>query len=311
MNFAMLFPGQGSQTIGMLADMALESSIVRATFDLASTTLGYDLWDVVCNGPVERLNQTEITQPAMLAAGVSIYRIWKERGGPTPTHMAGHSLGEYSALVCADALDYQAAVALVAERGRLMQRAVPVGQGAVAAVLGAADDVVRDACIGAGGRGVVEAVNFNAFGQVVIAGEVDAVNAALQAAKAAGAKRTVILPVSVPVHCSLMAPVAAEFRPFLEKAGLVKPGITVIHNVDGDSRTRTDEMLDALGRHLHSPVMWARCVERILADGTQALIECGPGKVLTGLNKRISRRTKSLPVFDPSTLNEALNEVMA
>ncbi len=311
MKFAMLFPGQGSQAVGMLAEMSRESPIVQATYAEASQTLGYDLWDVVCNGPAERLNRTEVTQPAMLAAGVSVFRIWKERGGPTPSHMAGHSLGEYAALVCAKALGFQAAIGLVAERGRLMQQAVPAGRGAVAAILGATDEVVGEACAGVADVGVVEAVNFNAAGQVVIAGEVDAVNAALAAAKTAGAKRTVLLPVSVPVHCSLMIPVATALRPLLESSGFVAPEVTVIHNVDAAAHAQTDSLLDALGKHLHSPVMWARSVETILGDGAEVLIECGPGKVLTGLNKRISRRTKSMSVYDPVTLDLALGGVAA
>ena len=308
MTLAFVFPGQGSQSIGMLDALANEFTDVEATFQAASEVLGYDLWDIVQNGPAEKLNSTDITQPAMLAAGVAVWRVWQARGGTQPTVLAGHSLGEYTALVCGGSLAFEDAIKLVAERGRLMQQAVPAGTGAMAAVLGLDDDVVRAVCTEAAAGEVVEAVNFNSPGQVVVAGHKTAVERVVELAKAKGAKRALLLPVSVPSHCALMQPAAEKLASVLEGVAIQPPQIPVINNVDVAMPTDSVAIRSALVRQLHSPVRWVETIQKMAADGVDRLIECGPGKVLVGLNKRIERNMAAKAVFDADSLAAALAE---
>jgi [acyl-carrier-protein] S-malonyltransferase len=303
---AFVFPGQGSQSVGMLADLAAAFPVVRRTFAEASEVLGKDLWSLISEGPRDALDQTENTQPAMLAAGVAVWRCWRERGGALPALMAGHSLGEYSALVCADALGFADAIGLVAARGRLMQTAVPDGQGAMAAVLGLDDDAVRALCTEQAEGQVLEPVNFNAPGQVVIAGARQAVDRAVLAAKAAGAKRAVLLPVSVPSHCALMRDAGDRFAELLAAAEVRTPSIQVLHNVTVLPAQTPAQVRDLLARQLYSPVRWVETVQAIADRGIQVCIEAGPGKILTGLGKRIDKRVETLSVFDPDGLGQAL-----
>ncbi|MFO8025378.1 ACP S-malonyltransferase [Thiohalophilus sp.] len=307
MTLAFVFPGQGSQSEGMLKDLAAAYPQVGETFAQASDKLGYDLWQVVQNGPAEDLNRTDITQPAMLAAGVATWRVWQEKGGAMPALMAGHSLGEYSALVCAGSLDFADAIGLVAERGRLMQDAVPAGEGAMAAILGLEDDVVRQACEEAAEGEVLAPVNFNSPGQVVAAGNKTAIERLVSVAKERGAKRALVLPVSVPSHCSLMQPAADKLAEVLAQIEVKAPQIPVINNVDVAAPTDPAAIRDALVRQLYNPVRWVETVQKMAADGVDRLIECGPGKVLVGLNKRIDKNMVAEAVFDPDSLNTALN----
>jgi [acyl-carrier-protein] S-malonyltransferase len=306
-SLAIIFPGQGSQSSGMLSELATEHSQVIETFDLASDVLGYDLWQLVQEGPGEELNETDKTQPAMLAAGVAVWRIWQDAGGPVPAVMAGHSLGEYTALVCAGALDFQEAVSLVEERGRCMQSAVPAGTGAMAAILGLEDAAVAAVCEEAAAGDVVSPVNYNSPGQVVIAGHAGAVQRAIALATEAGAKRVVQLPVSVPSHCALMRPAAAQFATHLDKAEIRTPSIRVIQNVDAALHDDPDSIRDNLDRQLYSPVQWVASVQAMAGSGVTRIIEAGPGKVLTGLCKRIDKSLAAVAVFDPATLSTALD----
>ncbi len=306
MSLAFVFPGQGSQSVGMLAELAAAHDVVRATFAEASQALGYDLWQLTQAGPVEELNQTHITQPAMLTAGVAAWRVWQEKNGKAPAVMAGHSLGEYTALVCAGALAFADGVALVAERGRYMQEAGPAGTGAMAAILGLEDAQVVEACASAAQGQVVSAVNFNSPGQVVIAGHAAAVERAMEAAKAMGAKRALPLPVSVPSHCALMQPAAERLAQRLAGINLQVPQIPVINNVDVAVAADAAAIRQALARQLHSPVRWVETVQKMAADGVDALVECGPGKVLVGLNKRIAKDMKTFAIVDTASLDEAL-----
>jgi [acyl-carrier-protein] S-malonyltransferase len=305
-NLAMVFPGQGSQSVAMLADLAAAYPQVEATFAEASEALGYDLWQLVQDGPEDMLNQTDRTQPAMLAAGVAVWRVWQQHGGMQPALMAGHSLGEYTALVCAAAIDFTDAIALVAERGRCMQSAVPAGVGAMAAILGLDDDAVAAACAESAADEVVSPVNFNSPGQVVIAGHAGAVARALVAAKAAGAKRAVTLPVSVPSHCALMEPAAREFGARLAETAIQKPMIPVIQNVDAAAHDQPDDIRDNLARQLYNPVQWVRTIQAMRAQGVERIIEAGPGKVLAGLCKRIDKGIAAAAVYDAATLDAAL-----
>ncbi|HJS22210.1 MAG TPA: ACP S-malonyltransferase [Steroidobacteraceae bacterium] len=308
MAVAFVFPGQGSQSVGMLKSLADAEPTVTATFAEASKVLGYDLWQLSQAGPEDSLNSTERTQPAMLAAGVAVWRVWRKRGGPTPTVMSGHSLGEFTALVCADSLDFETAVELVSFRGRAMQEAVPVGQGAMAAVLGLEDDAVEAACREAARGEVVEAVNFNAPGQVVIAGHAAAVKRAIEACKTRGAKRAIDLPVSVPSHSSLMKPAAERLQERLERTEVRSPLVPEIYTVDVRKHGHPQGIRAALVQQLFSPVRWAETVRRIVASGVTHIVECGPGKVLTGLNRRVERR-KEISVYaleDSATIDEAI-----
>lgn len=309
MSYAFVFPGQGSQSVGMLADLAGAHDEVRDTFTEASDALGYDLWKLVQEGPEESLNSTERTQPALLAAGVAVWRVLVENGVKRPEVMAGHSLGEYSALVCAGALDFADAIRLVEFRGQAMQAAVPAGTGAMAAILGLDDDDVRAVCDASANGEVVSAVNYNAPGQVVIAGNREAVARAIEAAKAKGAKRAIELPVSVPSHCSLMQPAAEKMAERLRDTRINAPKIPVIHNVDVQVHDDPEEIRAALVAQLHSPVRWVETIEMMSDDGILSVAECGPGKVLAGLNRRIDKSMNVFPVFDVASLEKALDEL--
>ena len=311
MSFAAVFPGQGSQSVGMLSALAAEHPEVRRTFAEASEALGYDLWALTQEDPEERLNATERTQPALLAAGVAAWRSWKAAGGRDPLAMAGHSLGEYTALVCAGALQFKDAVKLVEFRGQAMQQAVPAGQGAMAAIIGLDDEQVRAACAEAAQGEVVEAVNYNAPGQVVIAGTTAAVLRAGEACKARGAKRALPLPVSAPSHCALMRPAAEKLAERLASMTVSTPVIPVYQNVDVASHTRPDEIRAALKAQLHSPVRWVETVQKLGQLGGTKQIEFGPGKVLVGLAKRIDKAVEAFPVYDPTTLQAALAAIGA
>lgn len=292
--------------MGMLSELADSYSEVKDSFEEAADVLGYDLWNIVKNGPAEELNQTHITQPAMLVAGIAIWRIWCAQGGARPVVMAGHSLGEYTALVAAESMTLADAVTLVAERGRFMQEAVPVGVGAMAAILGLEDEKVVEVCAQAAQGEVASAVNFNSPGQVVVAGNAAAVERAVELAKAAGAKRALLLPVSVPSHCSLMVPAADRLAQRLAKIKIESPAVPVLNNVDVKAEQDADAIRDALKRQLFSPVRWVGIIENFAAQGVQHIVECGPGKVLTGLNKRIKRDLNSYSTLDPGNLSQAL-----
>lgn len=305
---AFVFPGQGSQTTGMLSELASQFPIVKSTFEEASTVLNYDLWQLVQQGPAELLNQTEYTQPALLAAGVAVWRVWSGQQGTQAVLLAGHSLGEYTALVCAEAIAFSAAIRLVAARGRHMQEAVPEGQGAMAAIVGLSDDQVRDLCLSAAQGEIVASANFNAPGQVVIAGNSDAVDRCVILAKTAGAKIAKRLPVSVPSHCELMRSAAQRLTTDLNAIPVSVPKIPVIHNVDVAQHTDTHAIKQVLIQQLYSSVRWVETVQQIAASGIDLVIECGPGKVLAGLNKRIVANLTTLPVYDAITLMQALEE---
>jgi [acyl-carrier-protein] S-malonyltransferase len=312
MSFAFVFPGQGSQSVGMLSALAAADPGVRATFDEASAVLGYDLWKLVSEGPEEALNATERTQPALLAAGVATWRAWRARGGGVPAIVSGHSLGEFTALVCAGSIEFQVAVGLVRYRGEVMQEAVPAGTGAMAAILGLEDAQVEAACqeaaAGAGPGSVVEAANFNSPGQVVIAGETAAVERAIAAATARGAKRALLLPVSVPSHSSLMRGAAERLRGRLSATHLRAPQIRYLSAVDAAAHSEPQEIRELLVRQLSSPVRWTEALRAISASGVEEIIECGPGRVLTGLNRRIERRAglEFLALEDPAAIGAAL-----
>jgi [acyl-carrier-protein] S-malonyltransferase len=312
MKFAFTFPGQGSQSIGMLAELAGDYPQVQETFAEASEALGYDLWELTQKGPEARLNATEQTQPAMLAAGVAVARVWQAVGGPTPALAAGHSLGEYAALVCAGSLEFADAVALVAARGRFMQEAVPEGQGAIAALLGLDDEQVLGVCASATDReagAIVSAVNFNAPGQVVIAGHAGAVEKAIAMAEEAGAKRAIKLPMSVPVHCELMEPARERLIAKLEETRVSTPEFPVLHNADNALHEDAAEIRAVLADQLTKPVRWGESVIALGGHGAGILVEPGPGRVLTGLNKRIDRSLKTMAVHDGASLDKALTEV--
>lgn len=311
MHSAFVFPGQGSQSISMLADLAESFPQVQQTFAEASEALGYDLWTLVQNGPETELNQTDKTQPAMLAAGIAVWRCWEATSQYKPAYFAGHSLGEYTALVAAGALDFKTAIKLVEKRGQLMQQAVPAGEGAMAAILGLDDDEVKAVCQQASDIGVVEAVNFNSPGQVVIAGTKSAVDKAVEIATETGAKRALLLPVSVPSHCALMRPAAEQLSKELESVSIQAPKIPVIHNASVTATTDTAEIRQLLAQQLYNPVRWVETVEWLAGQGVDTLVECGPGKVLAGLSKRIDKSLQALPMYDSVTLQktqEALGE---
>ena len=308
-NLAFVFPGQGSQKIGMLADLAAANSSVEQTFQQASEVLGYDCWDLLQNGEEEEINLTERTQPILLAASVAIWRLWQQQGGPNPAAMAGHSLGEWSALVCADAVDFGDAVKIVRARGAFMQQAVPVGVAAMAAIMGIDDQIVIDACSEAAQGQVVAAVNFNAPGQVVIAGDADAVARATAICKKGGAKRAVELPVSAPFHTSLMRPAADNLAELVEATTFRAPQIKIIHNVNAQTEADPQAIKTLMLEQIYKPVLWVDCVNGLAAGGAEMLIECGPGRVLNGLSKRIDRNLKSLSTDDVDSLENALTSV--
>ncbi|PSU51438.1 [acyl-carrier-protein] S-malonyltransferase [Photobacterium frigidiphilum] len=303
--FAIVFPGQGSQAVGMLAELAEKFDIVKHTFVEASEVLGYDLWALVQNGPAEDLNQTDRTQPALLTASVAIWRVWQEQGGEQPAVLAGHSLGEYSALVCAGVIDFKEAIKLVELRGQLMQEAVPAGVGAMSAIIGLDNDSIAKACEEAAQDQIVSPVNFNSPGQVVIAGNKEAVERANVLCKEAGAKRALPLPVSVPSHCALMKPAADKLAVALEAIEFNAPSIPVINNADVQTESDPVAIKLALVKQLYGPVRWTESVERMVNEGIEQLLEMGPGKVLTGLTKRINRALASAVVNDSASLDAA------
>jgi len=306
---ALTFPGQGSQSIGMLAGLAESFGLVQQTFEEASDALGVNLWALTQQGPVEELNRTQNTQPAMLAAGIAVWRVWNEQGGVAPKMLAGHSLGEYSAMVAAGVIGFDDAIKLVAERGRLMQEAVPQGVGAMAAILGLSDEQVRDVCAKAAQDEVASAVNFNSPGQVVIAGNASAIARAVELAKEAGAKRALPLDVSVPSHCSLMQGAADQLFAQMQSMTFAKPQIPVIQNVNVASSEDVDQIKTLLKEQLYSPVRWVETIQTMAQSQVEAVIEAGPGKVLSGLCKRIDKQLTALPVFDGASLEKALEAV--
>lgn len=306
MTLAIVFPGQGSQAAGMQAALAEEYPEIRDTYREASVQLGFDLWELVQEGPAEGVNETVVTQPAMLTAGVAAWRAWRKAGGAAPAYMAGHSLGEYTALTCSGALSFADAVRLVSRRAELMQAAVPAGEGAMAAILGLDDDVVASVCQASAEGQVVSAVNFNSPGQVVIAGDRAAVERASEHAKTVGARRAMLLSVSVPAHCDLMRPAAAEFAAALAGADFGTPSIPVVSNVDVEIYDSVQRVRDGLERQLYSPVRWTETIRYLVDHGTSAILEAGPGKVLTGLARRIDRSIPAVCLDTPAALQEAL-----
>ena len=308
MKFALVFPGQGSQAVGMMAAYG-ESAIIRDTFAEASAALGRDLWQLVCEGPAEALAQTVNTQPLMLTAGVAVYREWLAKGGPKPAAVAGHSLGEYSALVAAGALAFADAVPPVELRAKAMQEAVPQGVGAMAAIMGLEADVVREVCAEAAQGECVEAVNLNSPGQIVIAGHAAAVNRAGELAKSRGAKRALLLPVSAPFHCALMKPAADKLALRLADVAISVPTITVVNNVDVATYDDPAKIRDALIRQAHNPVRWIETMQAFGDMGISNVYECGPGKVLSGMVKRCDGRLAGAAISDGATLEAALAAV--
>ena len=305
-NVAFVFPGQGSQSVGMLAELVDNFPVAGRVFAEASAALAYDLLSLCMNGPEEKLAQTEYTQPALLAAGYAAWRTWQEQGGARPGYVAGHSLGEYTALVCAGVMNFSDAVTLVAERGRFMQEAVPRGAGAMAAISGLPDEKVIDVCAEAARDEVVSAANFNFPGQVVIAGDAPAVQRACTLAREAGARRITPLPVSVPSHCRLMVPAAERLQLRLNELAFAPAAIPVIQNVDARVRTDPNEIKQALVLQLHRSVLWSKCVTVMQQLGVTAMIECGPGKVLNGLIRRTDKNIVCASIADTNSLNAAL-----
>ena len=306
MSIAMVFPGQGSQSQGMQADLAAEYPLVQETYAEASEILGYDLWQLVQDGPTEKLSETVVTQPAMLTAGYASWLAWQAAGGAQPAQMAGHSLGEYTALVCAGAIGFADAVGIVKKRSELMQAAVPVGIGAMAAILGLDDEAVMAACDDATGIGVAEAVNFNSPGQVVIAGHKDAVAHAVERAEANGARRAILLPVSVPSHSSLMIAAGEELAETLAGVDFLPTRVTVINATDATPYSDPEDMRTRLSHQVYRPVRWVSTINAMLDNGATSVVECGPGKVLAGLVRRISRSTPVGTVDSISGLQKAL-----
>ena len=306
MSTAFIFPGQGSQSIGMMNALAESGTLIQDTFSEASSVLGYDLWELVNDGPVEKLNSTEYTQPAMLTAGVATWRAWLEAGGTAPALMAGHSLGEYTALVCAGVLNFSDAVSLVSDRAHFMQQAVPEGEGAMAAILGMDDDQVTTLCQQNAAGEVLQAVNYNAPGQVVVAGSAAAVGRLVENAKAAGAKRALLLPVSVPSHCALMQPASDRMAERLKQVSISQAQIPVIHNVNVQTASDDDELRQLLARQISEPVRWVETINSMNEKGVSQLIECGPGKVLCGLSKRINRDMSCIPLITKDSIVNTL-----
>ncbi len=310
-HIAFVFPGQGSQQVGMLAEAAAAHSSVGQTFEEASDALGYDMWDLVQNGEQEQLNLTETTQPVLLTSSVALWRSWCAAGGTQPGVMAGHSLGEFSALVCAGAIEFADAVKLVQQRGAAMQSAVPVGEGAMAAIIGLEDGAINSACeqAAADTGEVVAAVNYNSPGQVVIAGKAGAVDKAIELCKEAGAKRAMPLPVSAPFHTALMKPAGDKLEEVLSKMAVSAPEIPVVHNVHADTEADPARIRELLVEQIYSPVQWTACVQRMAGMGVNQLVECGPGKVLSGLNRRIDKSLSSFNIEKPDDFSAALADL--
>ena len=310
-SLAFVFPGQGSQKVGKLAAAHQQVEAVRQTFAEASDTLGYDVWDLIQNGEQEALNMTETTQPVLLSSSVALWRAWCEAGGTAPAILAGHCLGEFSALVCAGALAFADAVDLVRQRGSFMQSAVPVGEGAMAAIIGLDDDAINRICgeVSATTGGVVAAVNFNSPGQVVIAGESAAVDAAISALKEGGAKRAMPLPVSAPFHTELMKPAGERLAGAIADVAITCPAVPVVHNVHARTETDPEAIRALLVQQIYSPVQWTQCVQAMMAVGVTRLAECGPGKVLSGLNRRIDKTLTSFSLEAPEDFNQTLADL--
>ncbi len=309
-NLAFVFPGQGSQSVGMLTDLAANFPEVRQVFERASDALGKDLWFIATQATEAELNQTHNTQPVMLAVGVAVWEVWCKESPVRPAWMAGHSLGEYTALVCSGALSFEDGIKLVTERGRLMQEAVPADIGAMAAILGLEDHLVVKVCADVAGDEVVSAVNFNSPGQVVIAGNAAAVERAMIAAKEKGAKRAIPIAVSVPSHCALMKPAAEKLNDYLQKTTINTPQMTLIHNVDVASHSAPEVIRNALKEQLYKPVRWVDTIRFMHDQGVTCFVECGPGKVLVGLNKRIIKDAEHLAIYDTQTLNKAVEQLI-
>jgi [acyl-carrier-protein] S-malonyltransferase len=308
-NLAFVFPGQGSQKIGMLADLAEHNPIIEKTFSEASEVLGYDMWHLIQKGAQEDINLTERTQPILLTCSVAIWRLWNEKKGPVPSQMAGHSLGEWSALVCANVIDFADGLKIVEARGKYMQQAVPVGQGAMAAIIGLEDQAILDACSEASSLGVVDAVNFNAPGQVVIAGSNDAVEQAMEICKSAGAKRALPLPVSAPFHTSLMKPAADNLAEMVNAVTFRAPEVPIMHNVHANNENDPQVIKMLMLEQIYSPVRWVDCVKQLKKSGASTLVECGPGKVLSGLSKRIDRELIALATESAADFDAVLTTI--
>ena len=304
---AFVFPGQGSQKIGMLADLANQFSAVKETFNEASEVLDYDMWKLLQEGTQEEINLTERTQPILLTSSVAIWRIWNDKAGKVPSYMAGHSLGEWSALVCAGAVDFADALKIVRARGQYMQQAVPLGEGAMAAIIGLDDKAIVQACATAAESGVVDAVNFNAPGQVVIAGSTTAVNHAVELCKQAGAKRALPLPVSAPFHTSLMGPAAQQLSELVHSVAFKQPTIPIVHNVHAQIEDNVEKIRDLMLEQIYRPVRWVDCIKQLKMNGVTMTVECGPGRVLSGLSKRIDSELVSLITEDPASFEKTLS----
>lgn len=304
---AFIFPGQGSQTVGMLAELAASYPIIEETFAEASEVLDYDLWSLVQSGPQEELNLTERTQPMLLTASVALWRVWLQENGTQPTLMAGHSLGEWSALVCAGVVDFKDAVKLVQLRGKYMQEAVPKGEGSMAAIIGLDDDIILTVCEEAAQDGVVSAVNFNSPGQVVIAGNTAAVDRACELCKEKGAKRALPLAASAPFHSSLLRPAADRLADDINQVIFNTPKIPVVHNVHAKTESDPEAIKRAMIEQIYHPVLWVACINTLVKEGVETCVECGPGKVLSGLSKRINRSIHSLATETPDSFSAALS----
>jgi [acyl-carrier-protein] S-malonyltransferase len=307
--FAMMFPGQGSQSVGMLADLAETRPEVRETFREAGEALGLDLWQLARRGPADELNRTELTQPAMLAGGIAVWRAWRALGGPMPAVMAGHSLGEYSALVAAEAIDFADAIRIVSRRGQLMQSAVPAGEGAMAAILGLDDEVVEAICREAQEGQVVAPANYNSPGQLVIAGDAAAVERAMHKCRDAGAKRAMVLPVSVPSHCALMDPAGRSLVDVLAETDIRSPKVPILHNVDVAEHAEPGAIREALVRQLSAPVRWTATVQALAGRGIGQMAECGPGRVLSGLGRRIDRAVTWVALEQPGLIEQTIEQL--
>lgn len=306
-NLAFVFPGQGSQKIGMLADLAEQNPIIKKTFSEASDVLGYDMWQLIQQGAQEDINLTQRTQPILLTCSVAIWRLWNEKQGAVPSQMAGHSLGEWSALVCANVIDFADGLRIVEARGKYMQQAVPIGQGAMAAIIGLDDQAILDACTEARDLGVVDAVNFNAPGQVVIAGSNDSVERAMEICKSAGAKRALPLPVSAPFHTSLMKPAADNLADMVNAVSFRVPEVPIMHNVHAKNEQDPEAIKALMLEQIYSPVKWVDCVKQLKESGIDTIVECGPGKVLSGLCKRIDRDLTSVATENVVDFDTALS----
>nr|WP_231872198.1 MULTISPECIES: ACP S-malonyltransferase [unclassified Oleiphilus] len=307
MTTVFMFPGQGSQSIGMMSDLLAQSELAVKTFTEASEAIGEDLQDIALNGPEDKINQTEITQPIVLTASVAMWRTWIENSDIRPDYVCGHSLGEYTALIASGVLDFEETVKLVNLRGKLMQGAVPLGEGGMVALLGLDDDKAKEACKEAAQGQVVAPANFNSPGQIVISGATDALDRAMAIAKEKGARRTAKLPVSVPCHCDLLQPAGEELANAMSKLTFKEPGIPIVQNVNAQVATNLEELKTNLLAHLHSPVLWSQSVTKLIELGADTFVECGPGKVLAGLNKRIDKTVNTMAMSDVSSLEKVVS----